>query len=192
MLGLGKSIAALSNPCETNLSVPIDFLTDMRATTGIARECAATTERIRWLGMGRVLSTAEGTRWVRPGCVPLGWLLLLLSQKAAKRSIPWSGVVRSCLPCIATNTPNMTRHVPVFGTKRMKTTWRRREEDIVFWFRPKSGNRRSAGVSKKIAPLTTRPWDMFSPGLVPEQGVAFADPCKLFPEDVKASEYVAT
>ena len=38
------------------------------------------------------------------------------------QDIPWSGVVLSCLQCIAIDTPDMITRLPVFGTNHMKTT----------------------------------------------------------------------
>lgn len=37
-------------------------------------------------------------------------------------SIPWSGAVRSCLPCIAIHITVVTKRGPFLGTKHMKMT----------------------------------------------------------------------
>ena len=57
----------------------------------------------------------------------------------------------------------MCRHMPLNNFLVLEDSAANRTSLIgvllIFGFRPKSGNRRSVGVSEKIAPLTTRPWD---------------------------------
>ena len=60
-------------------------------------------------------------------------------------TIPWSGVVLSCFYLNASSLtyPLWQNAYPSLA----QMIWSRHEDDIIFWFRPKSGNRRSVGVS---------------------------------------------
>ena len=59
----------------------------------------------------------------------------------------WFDVMRFCPSRIVINTLVVTSHLLILDTKHKKTTWKRHEKDIIVWFRPKPGNRRSVGVS---------------------------------------------
>jgi hypothetical protein len=94
-------------------------------------------------------------------------LMIVSSIRSANQScsgaIPWSGVVLSCLQCIAINTPKMITRLPVFGTKHMKMIWRRYESDMKTTSSSDSARSRvivDLSVDpKNKAPLITRPRD---------------------------------
>ena len=70
-----------------------------------------------------------------------------------EKSSAWSDVVRSCLPCIAINTPNRTQRLPVFLHRDVKMTWLRHHLLIPSQIGYKSNGRFS------IALPGIRPWD---------------------------------